>query len=793
MDDDDENDIKKRNTINKLETTLKKKKEEYEMEKEKVKKRSNTKVLAFNEKEKYKKSIVNSKPAFNKENFEKKVSIIINNYIEKHEMKQFEKIPYYLEKKEDDSLLIKQCDQFNKYSSDDYLPLIIISDKFYEQILSFLDEYMKYNEYNFILTLKNKLLIPISKIKNYNIFHKEKLDEGEYNSFISETISSSIINIYNKDEIKEIKNNIGIASKEFKEDFQKSIKQWVTTIYDILSDYILFKLKEKPLYYCCEKCRMPIMYKENNIDEDIIENINEKKDVIDNDKNNKTENENTINENKIENEIKLNNDINNNIVLNKEKIIKKRNEKKKEKEKIFMDKVKNNENEGIKYTSLFNIANTIVQLINFNFLENNGKKEKGDKITANPPGKSEQIENEKKEVNIIYYDENKHTNFDLIERVISGTFVFINDHQTMDNVINYLNSIAKIKNFILIVNGKNCEKIFEDLNNENYLNSFASCCLITTNKKYDYLSSKYNKEIKIFKTKKDIIQFIKNHDNIEIVKSTRLVSYKKYSDSYYKFHEKISSFYGNLTFDLYEFAVSLFEDFLKTPGNTDPKELLESFELFKEIEQNKEKIVQLYTNENEYYPVFNKWLYQLDSMAYEKTSYFLSGIMYSLNLFGNEQKNQTCEMKLYRGMRLDIINLLPYKNCEGKIIVFPSFTSTTYDLGIAEGFSKRNKPIEYRKEKKIFAVIFYIGFNLKSNWFPNGIDVHSISCYGYEKEILFQPFTFFKITKTDIDFTKNIADIYLEVIGKKEILEEKIKTGKRITYNLEQGIMEVVD
>ena len=536
------------------------------------------------------------------------------------------------------------------------------------------------------------------------------------------------------------------------------------------------------------------MYKENNIDEDIIENINEKKDVIDNDKNNKKEDENTINENKIENEIKLNNDINNNIVLNKEKIIKKRNEKKKEKEKNFMDKVKNNENEGMKYKSLFNIANTIVQLINFNFLENNGKKENGNKITANPPDKSDKIGDKKKEVNIIYYDENKHTNYDLIEREISGTFVFINDKQTMDIVINYINSISKIKIFILIVNGKNCEKIFEDLNNHNYLNSFDSCCLLTTNKKYDYLSNKYDKEIKIFKTKKEIIQFIKNHDKIEIIKNTKVVSYKKYSDSYYEFHKTISSFYGNLSFNFYEDAISLFDEFLKTPGVTAPEGLSKSFELFKEIEQNKKEIVQLYTNEDDYYPVFNKWLYQLDSIAYEKTSYFLSNIMYSLNLFGNEQKNQTCEMKLYRGMNLDIINLLPYKNCEGKIIVFPSFTSTTFDLSIAEkNFSYRNKPVEYRKEKKIFAVIFYIGFNLKSNWFPNGIDVHSISCYEYEKEILFQPFTFFKLTKTDIDFTKNIADVYLEVIGKKEILEEKIKAGKRITYNLEQGIMEAID
>ena len=128
-------------------------------------------------------------------------------------MKQFEKIPDYIEKKEDDSLLIKQCDSFNKNDSD-YLPLIIIEDKFYEDILNFIDKYIKYNKYNFILTLKNKLIIPKNKIQNYNIFHKEKIDESEYNSFIAETISSSIIKIYDNNQIKEIKNDIEIASKD---------------------------------------------------------------------------------------------------------------------------------------------------------------------------------------------------------------------------------------------------------------------------------------------------------------------------------------------------------------------------------------------------------------------------------------------------------------------------------------------------------------------------------------------------------------------------------------------------
>lgn len=781
-DDDGYYNVKRTSTESNIEVFLQKQKELFEQQKQVENKPKKSKTLMKKEKELIRQCISSIKPTFDKQKFEKKMTIIINDYVKKHQMNQFEKIPDYIEKKEDDSLLIKQCDAFNKNNSD-YLPLIIIADKFYDDILSFIDKYIKYNKYNFNLTLKNKLLIPINKIQNYNIFHKEKIDESEYNSFIAETISSTLINIYDNNEIKDIKNNIQIVSKEFKDDFDKCIQEWVTSVYDILSDYIIFNLKERPLYYFCDKCKMPIMYKENNISDDIVEMNNKGED-----NNINNENENVIHENI---EPKLNNDIN--INISKEKVIQKRLEKKKIKEKNFIDKIKNDENEGKKYISLFNIANVIFDFLNYNFSFDNSNKENNINNKANPPKKSDNTENEKNQKNLIYYDENKHTNYDLFEREISGAFVFISEQKILEAVMEYLNSISKIKNFIFIINGKNCDKIFEYLNNHNYLNKFESCCLITTNKKYDDLSNKYAKPINIFKTKKELIQYIRDYDNIELVNSIKLVTFKKYSDTYYKFHQKIASFYGDLNPHLYENSLSLFKDFLNTPGNNDPKSLAESFKLFQQIEQNKEGIVQLYTNKNAYYPVFNKWLYQLDFIAYQKTSYFLSGIMYSLDLFGDQQKNQNSKKKIYRGMRLNLIDLLPYKNCVGKIIVFPSFTSTTMNTHTCEFFSSRDDSVEYRKSEKIFSVIFHISFDLKSNWFPNGIDVHTISCYGGEEEILFQPFTFFKIIKVDIDFDKNIADIDLEVIGRKEILENKIKNDKMITYNMNEGIMEIID
>ena len=775
MEDEDDYNIQRKNTIKKLEINLQKQNEKYEKEKEEKRNKPEKKIDLKNEKILYRKSVFVKKPIIDKDKMKNKITNIINNYLEKHQIKQYEKIPDYVAEKEDDSVLIKQCNKFN-INDDNYLPIIFISDKFYDNILDFISQYIKYNEYNHILYLKNKLLVPIKKINNYNIFHKEKSNEEEYNSLVAETISSTLVNLYDENEIKDIKNNIRIVSKEFKDNFSYSIKKWVITIYDIISDYILFKMKEKPLYYLCPKCEMPILYKENNID---------------NDKNNVDQNseENIINEN---NNI-INENANKEIIENKEKIIQKRIEKKKEKEKLLMDKIKNDENEKIKFKSLFNIANTIIDLISFNCCNSIDTEKNNINNIGNPSKKSNNTGNEKDEKNLIYYDENKHTNYELFEREVSGAFIFISEQRILNIVMDYLNSKSIIKKFILIINGKNCEKIFEDLNNNNYLNSFESCCLLTTNKKYDYLSNKYTKTINIYKTKKDLIQYIKDYDNIGLINSVKLVNFKKYSDTYRKFHEKISSFYGNLAPDLYGYSISLFKDFLQTPDNIRIS-LLNDFKKFQETERNKTEIIKLYTDNDDYYPLFNKWLYELDFIAYEKTSYFLSGLMYCLNLFGNEQKNQTTEIILYRGMRLNIINLLPYRNCVGKLIVFPSFTSTTIELMTAKDFSKRESSSpEDRKNHRIYSVIFYISFNLKSNWFPNGIDVHDLSYYDDEKEILFQPFTFFKITKVDIDFDINIADIYLEVIGRKEVLEEKVKDGKMITYNIKEGVMEIVN
>ena len=59
------------------------------------------------------------------------------------------------------------------------------------------------------------------------------------------------------------------------------------------------------------------------------------------------------------------------------------------------------------------------------------------------------------------------------------------------------------------------------------------------------------------------------------------------------------------------------------------------------------------------------------------------------------------------------------------------------------------------------------------------------------KKKYFQTFSFFFVSGVQINLKKYTADIYIETIGKTQILEEEIKKGKEIIYNELENIVEV--
>ena len=57
---------------------------------------------------------------------------------------------------------------------------------------------------------------------------------------------------------------------------------------------------------------------------------------------------------------------------------------------------------------------------------------------------------------------------------------------------------------------------------------------------------------------------------------------------------------------------------------------------------------------------------------------------------------------------------------------------------------------------------------------------------------LFLPFTFYYVRDVEINIQRYTADIYLETIGKTEILEEEIKMGKKFEYNAKENIVQII-
>ena len=216
-----------------------------------------------------------------------------------------------------------------------------------------------------------------------------------------------------------------------------------------------------------------------------------------------------------------------------------------------------------------------------------------------------------------------------------------------------------------------------------------------------------------------------------------------------------------------------------------------TFDLNKDAEVLNKLIIREYTN-NSFYGDLNKWLMNSKFNSYDTIAYFTARLMYSLNSYGKTNQMYYNEPKeVLRGIKVPYSSLLPYKRAEGKVILLSSFTSTSQNAKSAKTFSGRNRAEEQFKSKLLFSVIYIIKNCCQKDWISNGINIMDESFFKKEKEILYQPFSFYFVRSVEIDLNHYTADIYLETIGKKEILEEELKVGKNIEYNPNKRIMQV--
>jgi hypothetical protein len=415
--------------------------------------------------------------------------------------------------------------------------------------------------------------------------------------------------------------------------------------------------------------------------------------------------------------------------------------------------------------------------------------------------------------NIIYYDEN--TNFknevkkdsDYFERVTPGAFILCTSLQSLKLIREeILRQIKKDKKttFNLITTGSKCETVMNFLKENNeFENCVKNVCVYCMNlEKWSPLKQKYPKVYDVYNKRKEVYDFINKFSSNEIkpFPVTKLLTYEDYTKKYKDRHFKISQFYGNLTVDKYKENIKNIKELIKKEGeakelkNKNQNDLLSgflTFDLNKDLEALDKLIIKEYTK-NTFYGDLNKWLMNSKMNFYEPIAYFTSRLMYSLNKYATTNgKYLTEKRELHRGVKLSYSNLLPYERAKGKIILLSAFTSTSEDEALAKKWAGRQNTQSLYKTNLKFSVVFIIKNCIKDEKISNGIDIQKESKYKKEKEILYQPFSFYRVRDVQIYLENYQADIYLDTIGKKEILEEKIKIGKEIEYNPNENIIQI--
>ena len=412
--------------------------------------------------------------------------------------------------------------------------------------------------------------------------------------------------------------------------------------------------------------------------------------------------------------------------------------------------------------------------------------------------------------NILYYNEEKNYQESIkkeikaFEKAISGAFLFCQNLDSLKIImkeISYQIALDKRRKFYLIVTGQSCEKIMNFLIKEKLKYCFQYICIFCMNiKKYLPLKERYN-IVDVFNKTEDVInKFINMYNKKEIkpFKMTKLITFEIYKKKYFDSHIKISDFYGDLTVESYKEKLKEIEKLInedsKNQNLIKKKDIvLKSFETFnidEDLKKLDQKIIKEYSSHT-FYGDLNRWLRELNKNTFEEVAYFTSRLMYSLNQYAKDESKYYKEDEgiLYRGIELDYSSLLEYEKAKNEIILFTAFTSMSESEDIAKNIFARFE----MKEKDKFSVIFYVTNLYKDkNWISNGIIIQEICKNSNEKEIIYQPFSFYNIKDVKIDIKKKLAEIYLEIIGKKEILEEIIKERKhKVKYNKNEKIIEL--
>ena len=405
-------------------------------------------------------------------------------------------------------------------------------------------------------------------------------------------------------------------------------------------------------------------------------------------------------------------------------------------------------------------------------------------------------------LNIIYYDTNlrdkggeNSNNCTFFQMNTEGTFYGCHNFDLFQLVCEQIKQ--RDKKFILLCSGRAAENIFNYCGQIEQIREYYIFCF----KKEDYipLLEKYQKLKGVYNKFDELLEKLFQIEKIpmENIKSSNLIFFENYNETYIKLHYRIIQKYQlyklfkeeNYHEDKFIQMIAIKKPyFLETAEQLfpDKKEIID---FFKEKTDEKESIIDPffnclenpktyihnYTIESFYYYYLNRFLRQGDFDSFIKLSSHISKFVYFL--FQHRKKNIEKHEKsdLYRTMILKKEDIDLYESSIGRVICYPSFTSTSLNRG-------EFTPTRGSSEDEVVIL------EIKQNDTKNVISIGDFSEYKGEEEYLFTPFSFFKITgvKREKGTAENPHVINLLAIKMDKPLEETFEDFiKKETDNLD--------
>lgn len=415
---------------------------------------------------------------------------------------------------------------------------------------------------------------------------------------------------------------------------------------------------------------------------------------------------------------------------------------------------------------------------------------------------NEKIGKSKVPLNIVYYDENlkdnggeNSDNCTFFQMNITGTFYGCHNFELFQLVCEEIKK--RDKQFILLCSGSSAENIFNFCSDMKQIREYYIFCF--NKEKYLPLLEKYPKLKGVYNLFDELLEKLFEIEKIPIenIKSSNLIFFEDYNETFIKLHYKIIQKYQLYKLlkengfhqeqfiqmialrkpNFLELAEHLFPDkkeiidFFK--GKTDEKE--SDIKPFFDNLEDPKTYIHNYTLESFYYHYLNRFLRQGDYDSFLKLSSHISKFVYFLFEYRKKNIKNHEQSDLYRTMILKKEDVDLYKSSIGRVICYPSFTSTSLLKG-------RFTPTKANPEDEVVILI------IKQNGTNNAISIEEYSDFKDEKEYLFTPFSFFKITGVKIDkgTAENPHIIDLMAIKMDSPLEEQFENFfQKVTDNLD--------